>query len=236
MIGIIGAMDIEVNALKAKVKNAATTKIAGIDFVCGTIENVMVCVAECAPGKVNAALCAQIMIDKFSPDQIINVGVGCSLSKDIVIKNIVIATDVVEHDMDITPLGEPKGFINGINMIKMQTDKEISELLARTAINCGEKIHRGTIASGDIFIASQELKDSLVADFDAICGEMEGGAIGHVCTANAVPFAVLRSISDGGDENSFIDFPTFKQIAADITSKIMIDYIKTQKTQFEITL
>lgn len=236
MIGIIGAMDIEVDALKAKVKNAASTKIAGIDFVCGSIENVMVCVAECSPGKVNAALCAQIMIDKFSPDQIINVGVGCSLSKDIVIKNIVIATDVVEHDMDITPLGDPKGFINGINMVKMPADKKISELLARTAINCGEKIHRGTIASGDIFIASQALKDRLVDDFDAVCGEMEGGAIGHVCTANGVPFAVLRSISDGGDENSFLDYPTFKKIAADITSKIMIDYIRTQKTQLEIML
>ena len=92
MLGIIGAMDTEVNALKAKVTGGIVSKIAGIDFVCGTIEHVMVCIAQCSPGKVNAAICTQAMIDKFAPDMIINVGVGCSLSKDVVIKNIVIAT------------------------------------------------------------------------------------------------------------------------------------------------
>ena len=89
MLGIIGAMDVEVNAVKAKVTHSTVTTIAGVDFVCGEIEGVMVCVAQCSPGKVNAALCAQAMIDKFNPDMIINIGVGCSLSDDVVIKNIV---------------------------------------------------------------------------------------------------------------------------------------------------
>lgn len=135
MLGIIGAMDVEVNAVKAKVTHSTVTTIAGVDFVCGEIEGVMVCVAQCSPGKVNAALCAQAMIDKFNPDMIINIGVGCSLSDDVVIKNIVIASDVCEYDIDITALGEPKGFINGLNTIKIETDSEMSELLARTAIN-----------------------------------------------------------------------------------------------------
>lgn len=233
MLGIIGAMDTEVNALKAKVTGKVVTKIAGVDFVCGTIENVMVCIAQCSPGKVNAALCTQAMIDKFSPDMIINVGVGCSLSSDVVIKNIVIATDVCQYDMDITALGEPRGFINGLNRIKIETDSELSELLARAAIICGEKIHRGTVASGDTFIASDRLKQNLNSEFDAICGEMEGGAVGHVCAANNIPFAVLRSISDGGDENSIIDYPTFKEIAASISTAIIVSFIKTQKTQLE---
>lgn len=233
MLGIIGAMDTEVNSLKAKVTGKVVTKIAGVDFVCGTIENVMVCIAQCSPGKVNAALCTQAMIDKFSPDMIINVGVGCSLSSDVVIKNIVIATDVCQYDMDITALGEPRGFINGLNKIKIETDSELSELLARAAITCGEKIHRGTVASGDTFIASGRLKQSLNREFDAICGEMEGGAVGHVCAANNIPFAVLRSISDGGDENSIIDYPTFKEIAASISTAIIVSFIKTQKTQLE---
>ena len=167
------------------------------------------------------------MIDKFNPDMIINIGVGCSLSDDVVIKNIVIASDVCEYDIDITALGEPKGFINGLNTIKIETDSEMSELLARTAINCGEKIHRGTIASGDKFIASAELKKQL-AD------EMEGGAIGHVCSANGVKFAVLRSVSDGGDENSLMDYPTFKNIAASISTNIILNFVKTQKTQLEL--
>ena len=172
MLGIIGAMDVEVNAVKAKVTHSTVTTIAGVDFVCGEIEGVMVCVAQCSPGKVNT--------------------------------------------------------------IKIETDREMSELLARTAINCGEKIHRGTIASGDKFIASAELKKQLADEFGAICGEMEGGAIGHVCSANGVKFAVLRSVSDGGDKNSLMDYPTFKNIAASISTNIILNFVKTQKTQLEL--
>lgn len=179
MIGIIGAMDTEVDNIKAQVKGKTVSEIAGVEFVCGFIEDVTVCVAKCSPGKVNAALCAQAMIDNFDIEMIINVGVACSLSNDVVIKNVVIASDVCEYDIDITALGEPRGFINGLNVIKVKADEKISELLARTAISCGEKIHRGTIASGDTFIASSELKDMLKNEFGAICGEMEGGAIGH---------------------------------------------------------
>lgn len=234
MLGIIGAMDVEINAIKEKITQKTTTKIAGCEFVCGFIENVAVCAAQCSPGKVNAAICTQAMIDNFDIDKMINIGVGCSLSADVVIKNVVIATDVCEYDIDITALGEPKGFINGLNTIKIKTDSQLSEILARTAINCGEKIHRGTIASGDTFIADSTLKQSLLSDFNAICGEMEGGAIGHTCTANHIPFAVLRSISDGGDEKSQLDYPTFKKIAADISTAIIIAYIKSQQNQFAL--
>lgn len=234
MIGIIGAMDVEVNTLKQKVKNKTVTNIAGIDFVMGDIEGVMAVVAQCSPGKVNAALCSQAMIDRFSPDSIINVGVGCSLSPEVVIKNVVIASDVCEYDIDITALGEPRGFINGLNMTKVPTDTALSDSLARAAINCGERIHRGTVASGDTFIAGEELKHSLKTDFGAICGEMEGGAIGHTCAANGIPFAVLRSISDGGDENALMDYPTFKNIAAKLSTSIILEYIATQRTQLEL--
>lgn len=234
MIGIIGAMDVEVNTLKQKVKNKTVTNIAGIDFVMGDIEGVMAVVAQCSPGKVNAALCTQAMIDRFSPDSIINVGVGCSLSPEVVIKNVVIASDVCEYDIDITALGEPRGFINGLNMTKVPTDTALSDALARAAINCGERIHRGTVASGDTFIAGEELKLSLKTNFGAICGEMEGGAIGHTCAANGIPFAVLRSISDGGDENALMDYPTFKNIAAKLSTSIILEYIATQRTQLEL--
>ena len=235
MLGIIGAMDVEVNALKARVKNKTAASYAGVEFVCGFIEDVMVCIAQCGIGKVNAGICTQAMIDNFDVDKIINIGCACSLSPDVVIKNVVIATDVCEHDIDITPLGDPKGFIDGLNTIKIKTDSELSDKLARCAINSGEKIHRGTITSGDVFIASRELKASLAKDFGAICGEMEGGAIGHACAANNIPFAVLRSISDGGDESAAqIDYPTFKKIAADISTAIIIDFIKTEQEQMKL--
>ncbi|MCI9111994.1 MAG: 5'-methylthioadenosine/adenosylhomocysteine nucleosidase [Eubacterium sp.] len=234
MLGIIGAMDVEVDAIKKKISNPVTTNLAGCDFVCGFIESVMVCVAQCNPGKVNAALCTQAMIDKFDTDKIINIGVGCSLSEDVVIKNIVIAEDVCQYDIDITALGEPRGYINGLNTIKIETSKEISDKLARIAIVSGEKIRRGTIASGDTFIASSELKKNLKNHFGAICAEMEGAAIGHVCSANNIPFAVLRSISDGGDEKAQLDYPTFKKIAAEKSTAIILKYIETEKTQLEL--
>lgn len=234
MLGIIGAMDVEVDAIKAKIKDGVITRTAGAEFVTGYIENVMVTVARCSPGKVNAALCTQAMIDKFDVDKIINVGVACSLDPKVIIKNIVIATDVCQYDIDITALGEPKGYINGINMIKIPTDPELSELLARTAINSGERIHRGTVASGDTFIGNAQQKKEIANNFGAICGEMEGGAIGHVCNANNIPFAVLRSISDGGDENAAIDYPTFKKIAADMSATIITKLIETQQEQLTL--
>ena len=159
---------------------------------------------------------------------------GCSLSDDVVIKNIVVASDVCEYDIDITALGETNGFINCINTVKIPPDFELSAALAQTAINCGERIHRGTVATGDTFIASGEMKQRLSRDFGAICGEMEGGAIGHVCAANNIPFAVLRSISDGGDENALMDYPTFKKIAAETSTAIMVKFIKTRKTQLSL--
>ena len=236
MIGIIGAMDVEVEQLKKKITSPVTTEIAGIDFVCGEIAGVMVCVAKCSAGKVNAAFCTQIMIDKFDIDSIINVGVGCSLSKDVVIKNVVIASEVCQYDINITALGEPRGFINGLGTIKIETDKAMSESLARCAIKCGEKIHIGCVASGDTFISDSESKAFLNEHFGAICGEMEGGAIGHVCKANKIPFAVIRSISDGGDENASMDYPTFKKIAADISTAILTSYIEKQKVQYELDI
>lgn len=234
MLGIIGAMDVEVEKIKNAIEKPMVSCYAGCEFVCGFINSVTVCVAQCNPGKVNAALCAQAMIDKFDVDKIINIGVGCSLSPDVKIKNIVIASDVCEYDIDITALGEPRGFINGLNVIKIETNAEISERIAQIAINCGEKIHRGTITSGDTFIASSELKAMLSSAFGAICGEMEGAAIGHVCCANEIPFAVLRSVSDGGDENSQIDYPTFKKIAAEKSTAIILKFIESEREQMKL--
>ena len=225
MLGIIGAMDVEVNTLKNRAENKTVKSYAGIDFVVGYIENEEVCIAQCSPGKVNAALCTQAMIDNFDIDAIINIGVACSLDEKICIKDIVVAADLCQYDIDITALGEEKGLINGINKVKIEASASISDKLVKSAKACGNNVFTGTIASGDTFIAGSELKQRIKNDFGAICGEMEGGAIAHVCCVNNIPFAVLRTISDGGNEASQLDYPTFKNIAADISIKIMIDYL-----------
>ena len=129
MLGIIGAMDVEVRTIKDKMTGTVTTRAAGCDFVTGELEGVMITVVQCAPGKVNAALCTQLLIDRFQVDRVINIGVACSLSERVVIKNIVIATDVCQYDIDITALGEPKGFINGLGTIKVATDPTLSDRL-----------------------------------------------------------------------------------------------------------
>ncbi len=235
MIGIIGAMDIEIEAVQRRIEDPVTEEIAGCVFVCGHINSVMVCAARCNPGKVNAAICTQIMIDRFHADKIINIGVGCSLCADVAIKNIVIASDVCQYDIDITALGEPRGYINGLNMIKIRTDREISDRLARISINSGERIHRGTVASGDTFIASEDLKARISAEFGALCGEMEGGAVAQTAAANNIPFAVLRSVSDGGDSGAAMDYPTFKKTAAEKSTAIILKYLEGEKTQLEFT-
>ncbi len=235
MIGIIGAMDVEIEAVQKRIEDCVSQEIAGCAFACGHINGVMVCAARCNPGKVNAALCAQIMIDRFHADKIINIGVGCSLSPDVAIKNIVIASDVCQYDIDITALGEPRGYINGLNQIKVKTDPQISERLAQIAIQSGEKIHRGTIASGDTFIAGEDMKTKIASAFGAVCGEMEGGAIAQTAAANGIPFAVLRSVSDGGDSAAAMDYPTFKKTAAEKSTAIILKYLEGEKTQLEFT-
>ncbi len=225
MLGIIGAMDVEIDAVKNEVSQAQTAVFAGCEFVCGKINGAEVCVAKCNPGKVNAALCAQVMIDRFGVSELVNVGVGCSLSERVTIKSLVVATEVCQYDFDTSAIDGVKGLVID-NKVKLPADSALSDALARAAEECGAQVHRGCIASGDTFIASQTKKDEIVQDFGAICGEMEGGAIGQVCYVNGIPFAVLRSISDGGDEAAALDYPTFKKIAAEKSAAIMLKYIK----------
>ncbi|MBQ8077842.1 MAG: 5'-methylthioadenosine/adenosylhomocysteine nucleosidase [Eubacterium sp.] len=228
MLGIIGAMDVEVAALKNIVENKVVTTFAGIEFVCGKIADTDVCVAQCSPGKVNAALCTQMMIDKFDIDSIINIGIACSLNENVVIKDVVVASEVCQYDFDTSAVDGVKGLIfDGVT--SFATDSDISNSLIDSVLACKYRCHHDIIASGDTFIASQELKDEIVSDFGAVCGEMEGGAIGQVCYVNKIPFAVLRTISDGGDKNVQIDYPAFKHIAAKISSDIILNYLRRNK-------
>jgi adenosylhomocysteine nucleosidase len=224
MIGIIGAMTVEIEGIRAKMTEKTEKTISGITYVSGKLGKNEVVTAVCGIGKVFAAICTQTMILEFKPDVIVNTGVAGSLSHMLNVCDIAVADKVVQHDMDTSPLGDPKGLISGINVIYFDADERASNLLAHIAADNGINTVLGTIASGDQFIASKEVKAGIVSEFGAIACEMEGAAIGHVCYVNNVPFAVLRAISDKADGVAEIDYPTFCKMAADNYVKVISEF------------
>lgn len=226
LVGIIGAMDVEVQTLKELTENLMTEKISSVEFFKGKISGVDTVVASAGVGKVNAAVCAQTMILKYSPEYIINVGVAGGLSPELGIGDIAVAENLVEHDMDTSPIGDELGYITGINTVYIPCDKRLSEMMYNAAKNMDTvKALCGTIASGDQFIASEEQRKRIINNFNAIAAEMEGASIGHVCMMNNVKCGVLRAISDGADSSSTIDFPTFTKMAAANSVKIIIELL-----------
>lgn len=221
MIGIIGAMTIEVDELKSRMTDKTVKTIADMEFVSGLLCGTEVVVTVCGEGKVNAAMCTQAMILEYKPDIIVNTGVGGGLAEGLKIGDIVVADAVVEHDMDMSPLGFEKGYICGIDGIEMKCDKKISNLLCGCVAACEIPYRRGIVATGDQFISSDEKKQWLRDTFSASVCEMEGGAIGHVCQRNNIPFGVLRAISDGGDDDAKMSFPEFAALAAANSVKVM---------------
>jgi adenosylhomocysteine nucleosidase len=224
MIGIIGAMDIEVDGLINELEGMIESyHIAGRDFTKGVLGNSDVVIVKCGVGKVNAACATQAMIDKFKVDAIINTGVAGSLDNSINIADIVISEDVVQHDMDITALGYPKGKIPETDEIEFRADANLIDIAVNSAKKTltGVSVFKGRIASGDEFINSEEKKNEIIEEFKAICCEMEGGSIAHVCTLNDVPFVVIRAISDKADGSSHMDYPVFEEKAANNSIKLI---------------
>ncbi len=221
MIGIIGAMEIEVNKFKEQMLGVSLETISGIEFVCGTLWGKPTVVAVSGVGKVNAAICTQTMILKFSPRFIVNSGVAGGLDPSLNICDTVIANAVIQHDMDTSPLGSPVGYISGLDMIDIPADADLSEKLLASALECDIHSIMGKIVSGDQFINSSAKKQYFIETFDASACEMEAAAIGHVCYKNEVPFAILRSISDSADDSSHLSYTDFVSAAADNLEKVM---------------
>jgi len=226
-IGIICAMQLEAELLKGAMQDMKEETISGVTYSSGTIGGTDCVVAVCGIGKVFAALCAQTMILRYQPDAVVNSGVAGALDPSLRIGDIVVAESVCQHDMDTSPIGDPLGMLSGINIIYIPCDEELSAAIAKTAEGEGAHCVKGRVSTGDQFIATKEQKDRIISIFNGSACEMEGGSIGQVCYVNKVPFAVLRAISDGGDENSTMDFPTFAKMAAERASKIMIKYLSS---------
>lgn len=226
MIGIIGAMDIEIDGLKAKMGNKESRVISGIEFTSGRLGNKNVVTAVCGVGKVNAAVCAQAMILSYDLSCVINTGVAGSLTTELDVGDIAVAKDTVEHDMDTTPLGDPQGYISGLNMIKMPANAALARQLTEAARGLGIKCLSGTIASGDQFISELSQKAGLAERFGAIACEMEGAAVGHVCRMNDTPYAVVRAISDSATGKGNMEYEEFKHMAAEMSNKIVMEFLK----------
>ena len=225
-IGIIGALNDEVAHIIELLKNRVCEITSGIEFNYGNIGTRSVVVARCGVGKVFAALCAEAMILNYSPSLIINSGVGGALEGSLVPTDIVFASRLVQHDMDTSPLGDPKGLISGINRIYFECDAYAIEILETLAKERGQRYLVGTVATGDRFIAEGEDKRRIVDDFGAVACEMEGGAIAHVAYVNATPCVVIRAISDSADGVASMDYPAFLPIAAATSTALTLGLIE----------
>lgn len=234
MIGFICALDAEVEGIKQLMLNKTEETFAKIPYAKGEIFGQEVVCCECGVGKVNAAMSAQIMIDRYHPDRIINSGIAGSLSEEIRIGDLVIADDCVQHDMDVTEMGDPLGQIqfNDEVRIYLPADTATADRLEKACqLPDDTQVFRGRIASGDVFISSRDHRQAIADIFDALACEMEGAAVGQVCYRNAVPFTILRCISDDFNENDYMDYMKFRSVAAEKTISVITEFIRSFTTE-----
>ena len=216
-LGIIGAMDVEVATLKTNMTEKKETTVAGSIYCEGLLEGLSVVVVQCGVGKVNAALCAQVLCSSFQVTHVVNTGIAGSLHAELDICDFVISRDAVYHDFDCHVLNPAYivGQVPGLAVHKFPADEKLLELAVAAAdsVNPGHaKI--GTVASGDQFVCNKAQKAQIVADTGALCTEMEGAAIAHTAWRNGVPFVIIRAISDKADDSAEMDYPTFEAMAA----------------------
>ena len=214
-IGIIGAMEVEVASLKERMQDVEITRKASMEFYAGVLEGKKVVVVRSGIGKVNAAICTQILIDDFHAEVVINTGIAGSLNADINIGDIVVSTDLIHHDMSASSFSFHSD--DALRKLAVQACKEV---------NPDIEVFEGRIASGDQFVADQGVKDFVVKEFGAYAVEMEGAAIAQAAYLNNVPFLVIRAISDKADGSAEMDYPTFEAMAAEHSFKLTLRILK----------
>lgn len=220
-------MQVEADGIIALAKNTKTEEINGMKFISGTLNGKDIVAVVCGVGKVNAAICATTLINRFNPDLVINSGVAGALSPIVTIGDFVIASKAVEHDMNTTALGDKQGEISfpGGKVMFFECDKNAATLLAACAKELeNTRVAQGIVASGDIFVSNRRERLLLNDRFGAVACEMEGAAIGHACYCCKTPFAILRAISDDLDENKGVDFVKFCSMAAEKTVSVISSF------------
>lgn len=222
-IGIIGAMDLEVEHLKGEMQISRIVDKAGMEFYTGTLKGVDVVIVRSGIGKVNAGLCTQILADVFQVTHIINTGVAGSLNAKLDIGDILISKDALYHDMDVRIFGYQLGEVPQMGCREFKADKAMIEAAVSSCKEVNPDIHVevGRILSGDQFISDKAKKETLIADFQGDCTEMEGAAIAHSAYLNKIPFVIIRAISDKADDSAEMDYPTFEREAAKHSAKLV---------------
>lgn len=222
-IGIIGAMELEVEELKSKMTVANIVEKAGMEFFEGTLNNASVVIVRSGVGKVNAALCIQILADDFNVTHIINTGVAGSLNAKLDIGDILISKDAIHHDVDATIFGYQLGEVPQLGVREFVADETLATLAKATCEEVNSDIHAmlGRVVSGDQFISSKEVKNNLIANFQGDCAEMEGASIAHGAYLNNIPFVIIRAISDKADDSAEMDYPVFEKAAAIHSAKLV---------------
>ena len=216
MLGIIGAMDEEVAMIKAQLTDVQVETRAAMDFYKGKLEGKEVVVVRSGIGKVNAAMCTQILADIYGVTGVVNTGIAGSLKAEIDIGDIVLSSDAVQHDMDATGFGYEPGQIPRVETLAFKADEGLIHLAEECCSKVNPDIHTfvGRVVTGDQFISGQEKKNWLIDTFHGLCAEMEGGAIAHVASLNEVPFLIIRSISDKADGSATMDYTQFSKMAS----------------------
>lgn len=228
MLGIIGAMEIEVNRIKEQMEDVSVTDKAGMSFFEGKWNGNDVVVVRSGIGKVNAAVCAQILADTFHADAIINTGIAGSLKNEINIGDIVLSTDAIQHDMDAQGFGYAPGVIPQMEVSDFQADEKLIELAKKCCAEiCPDiQVFTGRVVSGDQFISDKKKKEWLSSQFEGLCAEMEGAAIAQAAYLNHVPFLIIRAISDKADDSATMDYPEFEAMAAENSVKLLADIVR----------
>jgi adenosylhomocysteine nucleosidase len=228
-IGIIGAMEVEVESLKSAMTVKRTVSKASMDFFEGTIGDTEVVVVRSGICKVNAGICVQILVDTFGVTHVLNTGVAGSLDAKINIGDIVLSTDAAYHDVDATVFGYRKGEIPQMGVLSFPADKELIEK-AKAAIKTVAPdlgIFEGRVCSGDQFISDKDVKDAIIKELGGMCCEMEGAGIAQACYLNKIPFIIIRAISDKADGSDVMDYPEFEKKAAHDCAALVMEMMKS---------
>ena len=225
MIGIIGAMDEEVSKIKEAMTDVEIQKKAGMDFYRGKLHGKDAVVVRCGIGKVNAALCAQILADFYQVKYLINTGIAGSLNAQIDIGDIVLSSDALQHDMDAAGFGYQAGVIPRMPVSVFEADPQLIAQAKEACekVNPDIRVFIGRVVSGDQFISDKEKKKWLVETFQGYCTEMEGAAIAQAAYLNGIPFLIVRAISDKADDSANMDYTAFEKKAIEHSVNLMME-------------
>jgi adenosylhomocysteine nucleosidase len=220
-------MDSEVEILRSRLENPRAAERAGTEFYEGSLEGKSVVLARCGVGKVNAAMITQLLIDLYEVSAVLNTGVAGGFDPAVRVGDIVVSTEALQHDFDLTALGDPPGKIPNLPL-RLPADPRLMKIAvsAGEKVITGAKIHTGLVASGDAFISRPEQRELLSQRFSPMCVEMEGAAMAHVCRLNGLPFVIIRAISDAANDEAPVSFAEFVAEAAKKSADLVTEALK----------